>query len=322
MKKILLFIVIGAAMQAVIGQDITKVAKAKDEAGAGTPADTVKHWYINGTGGLTVSQASFTNWSAGGENSVGLDAILNFQANYKKGNHAWGNSVALGYGFQILGAGDNAEFRKTNDKIELTTAYGYAVTKNKHWYATALVNFRTQFADGFNYPDDSTLISTFMAPGYLIGGVGITYNPMKGIALYLSPISARYTFVLNDTLSAQGAFGVDSLKKVKSEYGPYFRADINRDLAKNINLSTTLELYTNYLKDFGNIDVNWSVMVTMKVNKWLAATVSTQLIYDNDITIGKTETSPGGPRTQFKEMIGVGISYIFNNQKPAAPAGN
>jgi hypothetical protein len=295
-----------------ISQEISDIAKAKDKTGVGNE-DTLKPWRIVGTSNLTFSQASFTNWSAGGDNSIGLDALLNLSAVYKKGKHAWANTVSLGYGFQILGSANNADFRKTNDKLELTTAYGYQLDKKQKWYLTALVNFRTQFAPGYNYPDDSTLISTFMAPGYLIGGLGITYTPVKGLMLYLSPGSVRYTFVLNDTLSAQGAFGVDPGKNIKGEFGPYFRGDFNRDLAKNINLASTLELFTNYLKEFGNIDVNWSVLFTMKVNKWLAASINTQLIYDNDIIIGKTDTEPGGPRTQFKEVIGVGLSYIFNN---------
>ena len=312
MKRLLLLFVLGLVATGMTAQEITKVAKAKDIAKAPADADTVKRWYISGSGNLTVTQASFTNWAAGGENSVGLDALLNFQANYKHGKHAWGNTVALGYGMQLLGKGDDQRFTKTNDKLELTTAYGYEIHKNKKWYATVLGNFRSQFAPGYNYPNDSVIISKFFAPAYVIIGVGVTYNPFKGLTLYLSPSSGRFTFVEDTALSV--TYGLSPGDKFRGEFGPYFRGDLNKDLAKNINLSSTLELFTDYLKDFGNIDVNWSILLTMKVNKWLAATVSTQLIYDNDITIGATPTETGGPRTQFKEQIGVGLAYIFNNQ--------
>jgi len=157
------------------------------------------------------------------------------------------------------------------------------------------VNFRTQFANGYNYPNDSIPISKFMSPGYLVAGIGITYAPAKWFYLYISPVSGRFTFVIDDTLSKHGSFGVDAGKKLRVEMGPYLRTDLNKDLSKTINLSTTLELFTDYFKDFGNIDVNWSLLLTMKVNKWLAASIATQLIYDNDVMIQTDPTEPAGP---------------------------
>ncbi|MEI6455834.1 MAG: DUF3078 domain-containing protein [bacterium] len=297
----------------LVAQDIQKVSRAKDEALTGAPADTSKkRWFIQGSTGLTFTQAAFSNWAAGGQNSLGLSAMINLKANYKKGKHAWANTIDLGYGFQIIGKSKEASFNKINDKIELTTAYGFELHQNKKWYLTLLVNFRTQFDKGYNYPNDSVVISKFMAPGYLIAGLGITYTPAKWFYLYLSPASGRFTFVLDTALANQGAFGVEKGKQIRGEFGPYLRADLNKDLAKNINLSTTLELFTNYLKGFGNIDVNWSLLLTMKVNKWLAASIQTQLIYDDDVMIQTDPTEMPGPRTQFKEMIGVGLSYKIN----------
>lgn len=293
-------------------KEIEKTAKAKDAAMNATAPDSLKKWYINGNGTLNFSQASFTNWASGGDNSIGLDAFLNLKANYKKGRHAWANTLDLGYGFQFLGVGDDASFRKTNDKIELTTAYGYELSKK--WFLTGLVNFRTQFAQGYNYPNDSVYISKFMAPGYLIAGVGVTSSPYKWFYMYLSPASARMTFVLDDSLSALGQFGVTPGEQLRTEFGAYFRMDMNADLAKNISLATTLELYTDYLKNFGAIDVNWNVMLSMKVNKWLAASLTTQLIYDEDVMI-TTKDGHVGPRVQFKEILGVGLTYMIKNSK-------
>jgi len=203
-------------------------------------------------------------------------------------------------------------FNKTNDKIELTTAYGYQIDHKKHWYLTALGNFRTQFDAGYNYPDDSTVISKFLAPGYIVAGLGVTYAPVKWFALYMSPASARFTLVTDQRLADSGAFGVERGKTARGEFGPYMRANLNADLAKNINLSSTLELFTDYLHEFGNIDVNWNLLLSMKVNKWLAASIQTQLIYDNDIMIQTEPSEPAGPRTQFKELLGIGLTYKFN----------
>ena len=313
MRKYIFFITVLIFSSQLFGQEIEKVAKAKDVALTGAPADTApKHWFIQGTGSLAFSQAAFSNWAAGGQNAMGLTAFINLKANYRKGKHVWGNTIDLGYGFQVQGKAKNAQFNKVNDKIELTSAYGYELHQNKKWYLTVLVNFRTQFAEGFNYQNDSVPISKFMSPGYLVAGLGITYAPAKWFYIYLSPGSGRFTFVIDDTLSKHGSFGVDAGKKLRIEFGPYLRSDLNKDLSKNINLSSTLELFTDYFKGFGNIDVNWSLLLTMKVNKWLAASIATQLIYDDDVMIQSDPTEAPGPRTQFKELLGIGLSYKFH----------
>jgi hypothetical protein len=324
MKKVTFFIVLLLFFGNLRAQVIEKIAKAKSDVLSEVPADTSgKHWLVQGNGSLAFSQASFTNWSSGGQNSLGLVAWINLKANYKNGKHVWANNADLGYGFNILGKGGDATYNKTNDKIELTTAYGYELHKNKKWYLTVLVNFRSQFSAGYNYPDDSTVLSTFMAPGYLIAGIGITYVPVKWFNAYLSPVSGRFTFVNDQKLADSGAFGVersysDSLgfhhgKTARGEFGVYLRAGLNADLAKNINLTSTLELYTDYLHKFGNIDVNWSLILSMKVNKWLAASIQTQLIYDDDVMIvtDPVNQPQGGPRTQFKELLGIGLTYKF-----------
>ncbi len=313
MKKFSLVITIMIFSISIFAQEIHKVAKAKDEATAIAIPDSAKSpWYISGSGNLAVSQAAFSNWAAGGENSIGLNAYINAKINYKKGKHVWGNTIDIGYGFQFQGIGGNTRYTKNNDKIELTTAYGYELHQNKKWYLTFLANFKTQFTAGYNYPDDSTVISKFMAPGYLVAGLGINYSPVQWFYLYLSPASGRFTFVLDTALANAGSFGVAKGKQIRGEFGPYLRTDLNKDLSKAINISTTLELFTDYLKDFGNIDVNWSLLLTLKVNKWLATSISAQVIYDNDVMIKTTPTSEPGPRTQFKELLGVGISYKFH----------
>lgn len=313
MKQLTLFLILFFLSCSLSAQDIQKVAKAKTEVLSDVPADTApRHWLIRGSGSIAFTQASFSNWTSGGQNSIGLTTYLNFKANYRKRKHVWANTVDLGYGFNLQGKGSTAVFNKTNDKIELTTAYGFELHKNRKWYLTVLANFRSQFAPGYNYPDDSTVISKFLAPGYLIAGLGITYSPANWFYLYLSPASGRFTFVNDSALSAAGAFGVDKGKKLRKELGAYLRTDLNKDLAKNINLSTTLELFTDYFYNFGSIDINWSFLLSMKVNKWLAASIQTQMIYDDDIMIQTDPTEPAGPRTQFKELFGIGLTYNLN----------
>jgi len=322
MKKITVLLLSLFITGMVSAQEIQKTAKAKSEVLSEVQPDTVaKHWLVKGSGSIQFTQAAFSNWSSGGQNSLGLVAWVNFKANYRSGKHIWANTIDMGYGFNILGKGRQAQLTKTDDKIEVTTAYGFEIHKNKKWYLTVLANFRSQFADGFNYPDDSTIISKFMAPGYVVIGIGVTYAPAKWFTLYVSPVSGRFTFVTDQKLADSGAFGVERSykdasgfhhgKTVRGEFGPYLRADLNKDLSKNINLTTNLELFTDYLKSFGNIDVNWSLLLSMKVNKWLAASIQTQLIYDDDVMIQPDPTERARPMTQFKEMLGIGLTYKF-----------
>lgn len=316
MKKTGILIMMVFVFSIVSAQELKEVSTAIDKTHKLARADSLNPWKINGFASANISQAAYSNWSAGGQNSLGFTGLLNLNINYLKGKHAWANIIDLGYGFQFLGIGEsNQEYRKTDDKIELTSTYGYEIHQNKKWYFSILANFRTQFSNGYKYPNDSTVISTFMAPAYLIAGVGITYVPSSWFRVYLSPASGRFTFVLDQALSDSGAFGVTRGESIRGQFGPYMRADLNKDLAKNINLTSSLELFTDYLNQFGNIDVNWNVLLTLKVNKWLATSINLNLIYDDDVIIKSSPTDPGGPRTQFKELIGVGLSYQFGKAK-------
>lgn len=307
MKKFTLILILFMAVLSASAQKERKdVAQPMDREGIDN--DTAKAWTTSGFASLNISQASFTNWAAGGQNSVGFNAFLNYKADYKHKHHSWKNNLDVAYGFQFLGKGSDAQFTKTDDRIEYTTSYGYAIAK--HWDLTLLLNLRTQMTNGYNYPDDSTVISKIMAPGYMVAGIGVNYVPANYFMVYMSPSAGRFTFVLDKKLSDAGAFGVTPGQKYKAEFGPYIRAVFAKDLIKNVNLNTNLELFTDYFGAFGNIDVNWNLLLTLKVNKWLAASIATQLIYDDDIMITDKDGNIG-PRTQFKEVIGVGLTYKF-----------
>jgi len=306
MKKLIILIFLLSGTLLYAQEDIKKVANPMDR----STGDSVKAWTILGTAALNITQAAFSNWAAGGENSIGLGALFNLKADYKKNKHSWKNNLDLAYGFQFLGKGGNARYTKTDDKIEYTTSYGYAVSK--HWDVTLLANFRTQFSNGYNYPNDSVPISKFLSPGYLVAGIGMNYVPAPYFQVYISPCAGRFTFVTDQTFSDAGSFGLEPGKHIKGEFGPYIRSVFNKEVFKNVTLNTSIELFSDYLKNFGNIDVNWNMLIGMKVNKWLSATINTQLLYDDDVMIKVSETR-SGPRTQFKEVIGVGLSYTFNH---------
>jgi hypothetical protein len=267
------------------------------------------YWDKGGITSLTFSQTNYKYWSAGGNNSITINSLLNAHANYKKDNIAWQNSLELGYGTQ---KSMGLPFRKTDDKINFSSNFGFKAENNL--YYTALLGFISQFADGYKYLDngDSAKISAFMAPAYLIYSLGINYIPNKNFSLYSSLLTGKTTFVLDKKLSAIGAFGVDTGKSLRYEFGAYLKMIYNKKLTKNFTLNTNLSLFSNYLKNPQNIDVNFNLLASYKIAKFITLNFQLQAIYDDDILIlVDPATGRMGKRLQLQEIIGVGLAYNF-----------
>jgi hypothetical protein len=282
--------------------------------------DTVGGWKTGGVLAINLSQTSLTNWSAGGQNSVAVNGLFSGFTNYKKGKSVWDNSLDLGYG--LLKQGKTEAYRKTDDKIDFLSKYGREAFKN--FYYSALLNFKTQMTPGYNYPDDTTKISDFFSPAYLLTALGLDYKPNAYFSAFIAPLTSKLTFVTNKALSDAGAFGVEPGKKSLSEFGGYFRAiysrnDFKSEFLKNISFTTKIDLFSDYLKNPQNIVVNWEVLLVLKVNKFISANLTTQLIYDDKIKIpydtngnGTIESGEGiNSLVQFKEILGVGLSAKF-----------
>jgi hypothetical protein len=274
-------------------------------------ADTTLGWEKGGMLNLSTAQTSLTNWAAGGQSSVAINGMINLFASNKTEKSLWENYLDLGYGTLKQG---KQNWWKTDDKIEFTSKYGYKTIEKL--YIAGLVNFRTQFADGYNYPNDSVKISGIMAPGYFLAGVGIDYKAGDNFSLFVAPLTAKMTIVADQELADAGAFGVDPGDHVYGEFGAYLRLFLKHNIMENITFQTKLDVFSNYLHNPQNMDVNWECLLTMKVNKFISATLGTQLIYDDDIAIAIDNNDDGitdesGPRVQFKEILAVGFSYKF-----------
>lgn len=263
-------------------------------------------WVLKGVTGINMSQTAMANWSAGGENSIAGNAYLNGSLTHKSGNWLWVTNLVIDYG---LTKTKSQGVRKSTDKLGVSTQLGYST--NNVWFYTLAADVNTQFAKGYNYPDKDHYISNFFAPAYSNFALGMAYRPKSNYSLFLSPASAKMTFVCDDYLSDLGSFGVDPGDRFKIEAGAYIKARAELPIMQNVNLITTADCFTPYNSEFGNIDVNWDVLISMKINKILSATLSTTLKYDNDV---KTFTDDGvqkGPKVQFKEILGIGLAYNF-----------
>lgn len=282
-------------------------------------------WTLKSLFGVNGTQTSFVNWAAGGRNNVSVLGFIDASASYKKNNLKWENDFkfALGGLKYIDSTGKRDGLQKTDDKIDLSSTFGYEFKKT--WFYTATTGFRTQSLDGYNFPNDSVRISTFLAPAYVNLSLGIEYAPKESFNMYLSPLAGKMTIVNDQVLADAGAFGVEKAildtngtvltqgKRIRNEFGAYFRMKFQKEIMKNIEMKTRLELFSNYLNNPENIDVNLENIFTFKVNKWFSASLQWNLQYDDDIQIRDSKGN-SGPRTQFKSVLGLGISYTMTNK--------
>ncbi len=273
-----------------------------------TTKDTAKAWDLGSISSLTINQTLLSHWVAGGQNSLSINAFSHMHANYSKNNLKWQNTLDLAYGMLKQ---QDLPMRKTDDKIELNSQLGLKAFDS--FYYTLLFNFKTQFTVGYKYTEtDSTKISNFMSPGYLVFSAGMDYKPSKYFGLYASLVSGKVTIVTDPDLSAIGAYGVDTGKTVRYELGAYAKISFNKEIIKNVTLITNINLFSNYLKNPQNIDVNADVFVAYKATKYLTFNIKTNFIYDDDIKILiDQQTGKTGPRLQTMEIFGLGLTFKF-----------
>lgn len=296
-------------------QDET-IKNLQNEAARGVtkdPNDTIpKTWKTGGLFNINLNQGSLTNWAAGGDRySFSLASIANLYAFYKKDKHVWDNTVDVAYGIVNTTSLGN---RKADDRFDLLSKYGYQINP-KGWYVGALFNFRTQFAKGFSYPEnlDKVLISNSFAPAYVLVSPTISYQPNENFSVSLSPATARWTIVTDEQLSNQGAFGVDPGKKARTEFGAFATIGYKTNFTETISYAGRMDLFSNYLRDPQNIDVYMTNVLLLKATKLITVSFSLDMIYDNDVTSISKEGTPGGPKLQLKQLLGIGLAYRFSN---------
>ena len=284
-------------------------------------------WERENALGLTINEVAFVNWNAGGDNSISALAKASFARNYKFRYVQWNNDLELRFGWN---AQEGRQLRKTDDAIRFSSTFGFRRDTLSGWYYSVKTKFNTQFADGFKYPDRSTPISRFMAPGYLFLGAGASYIPEgQKLNIYISPVTLKATFVLDQDLADRGAFGVEKAvlddagnvlvegENIFMELGFLLTNTWETEVYKNVLLKHKLSMYTDYLRSFGNVDFDWELNFDLKVNEYISANIGTHVIYDDDILFDQvvaddgTVVDPGVQRIQFKQLLGVGMSYSF-----------
>lgn len=309
MKKILLCILLLPGVAAIaqdngrsdIKSDLSnKIDKSK------RTYDSTKNWNKGGSLSLNVAQTSLGNWSGGGTDALSINAFVNLYADYLKGKDSWSNNLNVQYGYLKT---SGLSGRKSADLIDLVSLYGHSISSKMD--VSALFRLRTQGLKGYTYGEDEngdetkTLNSAFLSPAYITLAPGITYKPFKNFKLFVSPVAARALVVTNDILSNQGAFGVDTGKNFKFQFGFLVNAGYTAAITKTISYTGNLELYSNYLESPQNIYVFMTNTFAAKLTKAIAVTWNFNLAYDDLYrpVVGK------GPKIQTQSILGVGLLY-------------
>jgi hypothetical protein len=378
MKNPILFTVILLCSLSAFGQAKTDLKDALKPQEIKINDTVTHHWRYTGFFGVNFGQVALVNWAGGGQNSISIQANANASLTYEHKHLLWDNQLNFSLGGIAQGrvihpsASNRYPFRKNVDILQITSRVGYILDKKKQWTATFLTDLKTSLFDGFDYSayDAGTattrqLSSTPFSPSNLLLSVGANYKPVPFFSLYISPVTAKLTLMDEGTLLTQGdssynkvdrtRYGLDNGTSYHASIGAYLRADFQKDIWKNINLKTSLELFQNYTDknvldgivqtelatiyaadatqknspnaitknlqnhlyydNRGNTYVNWLTNITFKVNKYITASLETQLIYDQTVAVPhlrSDNTTYLGRGTQFREAFTLGFGYKFH----------
>ena len=265
-------------------------------------------WKTNGNVSFLFNQSNFNNWLAGGENNISGNLGINYNFNYKKKDITWDNKVLASYG--LLQSKNAAFEKKTDDRFEFNSVLGKKAFGE--WYYSFFLNFRTQFTKGFLYSKDingqeiRTEKTNLLSPGYLTFGPGLFWKKSDNLKVNLAPLTSKLTFVDKNFTSmpdyVKGSyFGVDANKSTLYQLGFYASGYYKFDIMKNVSAENALNLFTNYLEEPSNIDLDYSLSIVMKVNKYLSTNIAFQTIYDDNAFAG----------FQTRQIFGLGLNYGF-----------
>ena len=252
------------------------------------------------------NRVNLYNWAAGGLNFMELHGLADIWLDYRHNKFHWNNFIGLSLGVIKSSYGNEGLWLKNDDRIELTSKFS---KRTPHlWDYSFLVNFRTQFIKGYYSEYDlqnKSYMDNFLSPIYPIVGFGFDYHLNNRLTAYISPITAKSTLVLDDSLKRVGVFGlIPADSGFRTEAGFYTNILFTHDSLfhkKNLSLMADLTLFNNYLpnkkmvsnqiikKYSFTIDVTLEILATYKFSDFFSLTFSGYLIYDDDIMIPRYE---------------------------------
>lgn len=261
-------------------------------------------WTKKGNITFLFNQSAFSNWVTGGENNIAGNLGVNYDFNYAKGNLTWDNKIIASYG---LTKSKNSAFeKKTDDRFVFNSLVGKKA--KGYWFYSAFLNFQTQFSKGYVYGTDvngtetRTEYTNFLSPANLSFGPGMLWKKSDNLKFNLAPATVKLVLVDKAfTLPNNAYFGVDEGKSSRTEFGFNASGYAKFNLMENVSMENILNLYSNYLEDPQNVDINYTMNIVMSINKYLSTNLTFQTVYDDNAFQG----------FQVREVFGVGVNYVF-----------
>ncbi len=297
MKKILLTATLLLSAHTIFSQVSEKeLLKKTEETVAKIMQEKPNGWDKKGMFTVLLNQASFNNWLAGGQSSISGNAGLKYDFNYKSDTWTWDNKLTANYGLTKINGQD---LQKTDDRFEFNSLVGKKASGE--WYYSFFFNFKTQFDSGFDPADKTTKISHFFSPAYTQFGPGMMWKKSENLKVNVAPATSKVIMVHKHFTELGPAFGVHQGDASRYEFGAAVNGYYKFNLMENVTAENILNLYTNYLEDAKNVDLDYTLNIVMKVNKYLSTNFAFQTIYDDNAFSG----------FQTRQVIGIGVNYGF-----------
>lgn len=265
-----------------------------------TTVDSTSNWTKKGVFTLLANQSSFDNWLAGGQNNFAGNLNINYDFNYKKGDWNWDNKLFVAYGVTKIKGQD---IQKTDDRLEFNSILGKRATER--WFYSAFFNFKTQMDVGVDPETRTTTISHFFSPAYFQLGPGMLWKKDDNLKVNIAPATSKLIVVhshFTDGLpSSASVFGVKGGETMRYELGAAINGYYKFNLMANVTFENILNLYSNYLEDPQNVDIDYQLNIVMKINKYLSTNFAFQTIYDDNAFRG----------FQTRQVVGLGVNINF-----------
>ncbi|MEP1152387.1 MAG: DUF3078 domain-containing protein [Balneola sp.] len=257
--------------------------------------DTLDGWNQTWVANLNGSQASYSNWSEGGVNTVSGAASTVFTKMYRQDQYTFGFRTNLRYGQSRV----DGDTRKSDDLISLRLRSTYDLQEGSKVAAYGAIQFRTQFADGYDYgakvAGGDSLISGFFSPAYLTEGAGLEYNASSSLQMEAG-LALKQTFISDGDLSPN--YGLPLGDTFRSEGGLTTGISFQAPIAENIQYSSNLETFTSFTDAISKTDVFWANELVGQINSLISASFQFEMRYDDDFS----------SEVQVKQVLSAGIS--------------
>jgi hypothetical protein len=277
------------------------------------------YWEYGFSSSFALNQTYLSNWSKGGESSLSTMLDIKGEAAYhdKATKTEWKNDGRIKYGSIITA--ENG-LRTNTDMLEVNSQFNRTISKQVDF--SAIFYTKHQLARGYNYPNDSVVVSRFLNPGTFTIGVGVEYKPFKNTEINFSPLSYKNTFVLDTAEIDQTNHGIEPDKRARQEMGGQLRVKNKLEILEGLNISNSLRLFSNYFDQPQNVDVDWEITLEKRISWYASVALNLHMIYDDNIRFpvlgddGVPLKLPDGsirkaPKLQFKEFIGLTFALKF-----------